>query len=1313
LVPELKLKMDEIDNIKQAMTALEAQRSTLGDQVVETALAPLQARLTSLLARQAAEQRKLVTVLFADLVGFTAMSEHLDPEDVREITNAYFVRWKASIEKAGGQVEKFIGDAVMAVFGLSHSQEDDPERAIQAALEMRLSLPELNVQLDRAWGVNLAMRVGIHTGTVMVSYLGDNHDREFIVIGDAVNLTSRLQSIAPSGGILISQDTYRHVRGSFEVQTLDPVQIKGKQEPIQAYLVLRAKRRTFHGPTRGVEGIETRLIGRDSELAVLKEALLAAIETRKTQILTVVGEAGVGKSRLLAEFDHWVELQPQQQPQAKPPIRYFKGRASPDMQNMPYSLLRDLFSYSFQIYDSDPPPVVQAKFERGIGEFEYGDRGAASISSKPGAKAAPLHPETQMRAHYIGQLLGFRFENSPYLRDAHRNPQIFWDRTLTYLVDYSKALLASGPVTVLLEDIHWADDASLDILEQIWERLANESLLVVCTARPSLFENHPDWGKEDASGKLVIKFIHLASLSQHNSQDLVDEILQKVADIPETLRDLIVAKAEGNPFFIEELIKMLIEEQVILNEGTSWRVNLSHLAGIRIPSTLVEVLQARLDSLSQEERVLLQRASVLGRVFWDDALSYMEKGQEDQAQISAQMTGIMSTLNAKEMVFTHPVSTFEDTHEYYFIHALLRDVTYDNVLKRLRKIYHGYAAAWLETITEQSHRSDEYAALIAEHYHRADDPSRARTWYQRAGDLAADTYANSEAIRCLSHCLELWPADDPAGKFELILRRAKVYDILADRPAQKADLEALTALAETLDAERMPGNAAPGVGSAKAGAHAEAGEHTAYSYQVRIFLQWWSYNDAMGESQVAMAAAHQAKALAKAEGDRESETLANMYLGGSLWRRSEFPEAAEYLGKALVLARSLPSPTMEADALRQLGIVHQYQGDFSAARQAYETAIQTYRATGNEKGESMALNSLGSLHVDQGLYQAALAFYKGSLELKRKIGHRFGEHLTLFNMGVLADRMGSYLEAIDYLKKMEQFGVETGGKEEEADALNGLGSVYLHLGDFVTARACLERAMNLAMEVDNESSQWDALQGLGILAHTQGDDATAYWLAQGAMALARKHNLALMETNSLFNLGLSAIGLGRTDEAVEHFQLAHAQAQTNPDPRPRIEIQASLAQARLARGELLAAQALVEEVISALAGKEQGETGIPLPLSYDQLAGLSDPFEVLLNCCRVQQAAAGPRTAAEPYSPHLLSESQRLLQEQAGRLPAGPIRQAYLHNIPSHRALLALAAASPPNGDSVEGGAPDASEDVGTSVDAAGSEDTDAGEGIA
>jgi class 3 adenylate cyclase/tetratricopeptide (TPR) repeat protein len=1239
-VPDKVMQVTEIEQLEQAIKVLEAQRASLGDAVVDAALGPLREKLLSL-QPQTAEQRKMVTILFADLVGFTAMSSRLDAEDMREILNSYFSRWTACIEARGGLVEKFIGDAVMAIFGLPNSSEDDPESAIRAALEMRAGLEELNTAFNAQYGIQLAMRVGIHTGQVVVSFLGERKGQDFVVVGDAVNLTSRLQSAAPEDGILITHDTYRHVRGSFDVHALSPIQVKGKEEPIQAYQVIQAKRRSFRGPTRGVEGIDTPLVGRDSELVQLKEALRLAIQARKTQVITVAGEAGVGKSRLITEFDNWVETLPQR-------IRYFRGRSSPSMQNLPYSLLRDMFSFSFQIYDSDPPQVVQEKIERGIGEFEFDSAETPSFPSESALPHSSALPETQMRAHFIGHLLGFRFENSPYLRSALQDPRGFRDRALMYLINYFKALVAVVPVILLLEDLHWADDASLDILKRIWEGLADEPLLLVCTTRPALYENYPEWGKEKEASSVGFARIQLVPLSPHNSQHLVDEILKKVEDIPDFLRDLVVDRAEGNPFFIEELIKMLIEEQVILIQGEHWRVDLSNLAAERIPSTLVEVLQARLDGLSVEERVLLQRASVVGRIFWDDAIRFMEKGQEDQVLISPQMKEILRNLSAKEMVFTHPASIFEDTREFYFIHALLRDVTYDNVLKRLRKIYHGYAAAWLETTTEQSRRSGEYAALIAEHYELADDREKARAWYQHAGDQAADTYANAESIRCLTHCLDLWPEEDIAGKYALLLKRVRGYDIVADRQAQKQDLETLQALAERLDKQET------------------VDVRSKVSRRAQVFLQWWHFNDAIGDFKASTASIQQVITLAQAYGDQESEALGNLYFGVTLWRQPDYPAAQQYISQALTVARAMQSRSLEGDCLRNLGIVMQFQGNYIQARTHYEDAMRIYHEIGSERGESMTLNSLGSLILEQGLYREALPYFERSLELKRKIGHRRAEHITLLNMGILADKLGNFLDALRYLGAVRQFTVETNDRDLEIDALNGLGLVALHLGDFAQAKSYLERALAMAREIGVEISECDALESLALLLHHMGDEQAAYPHIQAACALAEELNLPDRRVSSLTYAAHILLGLGRMDESDRNYREALEMAHQNGTIYQVIEVQTGLALVCLAKKLTAQAFGIVEEILERLGIEDQAGPEPSLYIDNTHLDGLNSPFKVLWVCTQVLQASHDQR--AEP----LLRAAYQLLQQQAVRLPAGPMQANYLEMIPAHRELCRL-----------------------------------------
>jgi class 3 adenylate cyclase/tetratricopeptide (TPR) repeat protein len=1211
--------MGEIESIQRAIASLEAQRSLLGDEVVETALGPLREKLAGL--QPVAEQRRLVTVVFADLVGFTALSAGLDPEDVREIMQAYFSRWQACLERYGGTVEKYIGDAVMAVFGLSVSREDDPESAIRAALDMRQALIELNRDLTAGRGLSLSMRVGVNTGTVMVSRLDDGGG--FVAVGDTVNRASRIQAAAPVDGILISHDTYRHVRGVFDVRPLDPLTVKGVDAPLQTYAVLRAKQRAFRTASRGVEGIETGLVGRAAELRQLQDALRAAAEQRVTQAVTVSGEAGIGKSRLVAEFNNWVELQPQV-------VRYYQGRAAPATQNLPFSLLRDMFSFRFEIQDSDPPQVVQARLERGLAE---------ALGPPAGSGQAD---DIQRRAQFVGHLLGFQLAASSRLLGALADADAFRDRALADLTEYFRAVGAARPIVMLLEDIHWADDGSLDVIEQLLAELPSAPLVVVAVARPTLFERRADWLARAQAAGVVHQRLPLASLARADSQRLVDEILQKMAEVPAALRDLVVHSAEGNPFYVEELIKMLIEEGVIHTGSEPWRVDLTRLAQRRIPSTLVEVLQARFDSLSRDEQVLLQRASVLGRVFWDAAVGAMEAG-EDGVRLGSRLPPVLARLNAREMIYPQAGSAFSETREYHFKHALLRDATYEGVLKRLRRVYHASAAAWLSAATERSQRADEYAALLAEHYERAGNAAQAREWYQRASRHASQHYANAEGVRCLTRCLELWPSDDLAGVCDLRLQRSRLFDVLADRPAQRADLEAAQALADQLD----PLDANP------------------HSRQAEMALAWWHFWEANGDHAQALAAARRAIDASHATGDRQTEANARLQLGVTYWRQADYAAARDHLERGLRLAQALDNQALEGDYQRHLGVVAHYQADYDEARSRYQAARALYEATGHERGQSMVLNSLGSLLVDLGQYAEARGCLEQSLALKRKIGHRRGEHITLHNLGMLADQMGDHSAARRHLEQVAQFTAQDADADGEADARLALGTVLLHLGRAGEAGAQLTAAQSLYRRQDNRMGDAQALLGLGRLAERLGDYPAALAHSQAAAAQFQDLGLPRDVIQARLAAAHAHLGLGAPAAAEAELQQALALARQQELPALLTEVLAGLAAADAAQGRLAEARAPVTEVLNRLAAAGGRDPIAGLDLA--SLAGLDEPFRVLLIC--VQVLAAGGDGRAEP----LLAAAQRLLREQAAGLDEAD-RPAYLDDVPAHRALAGPAA---------------------------------------
>lgn len=673
---------------------------------------------------QVGRERRIVTILFSDVKGSTAMAEDLDPEEWLEIMDGAFGLLIEPVFRYEGTLARLMGDAILAFFGAPIAHEDDPERAIRAALEIVAGSSDYAARLEEERGISgFAVRVGINTGLVVVGEVGSDLRVEYTAMGDAVNLAARMEQAAPPGSILISHDTYRHVRGVFDVRQLEPLTVKGRAEAVQTYLVQQAKTRAFYKPSRGVEGIETRMVGREAELKHLQDAFYTALEDRELQMTTASGEAGVGKSRLLHEFDVWSELLPQQ-------FFYFRGRASQEMQNLPYGLLRDLIAFRFQIQDSDTAAVVREKLEEGV---------RVALGAGEGSQGA---------AHLIGHLLGFELGAGRHLAGLLDDAQQFRDRALVHLADYFRGMAAQSPVLILLEDLHWADDSSLDVLNHLALTLAGEPVMVVCAARPALFERRPRWGE----GQRFHTRLALEPLSRWDSRRLVAEILQKVEEVPEALRDLVVASAEGNPFFIEELIKMLVEDGVIATGQDRWRLDSSRLTEVRVPPTLTGVLQARLDHLPPEERTVLQQASVVGRLFWDRAVACIN----DAAGEGIEQTEIpenLAALRGREMIFQRETSAFAGAQEYVFRHNMLREITYESVLKRVRRVYHGLVADWL--LEQAGERAEEYTGLIAEHLALAGRAVEAVDCLQQAGDRARALYAHREAIRAYERALAL------------------------------------------------------------------------------------------------------------------------------------------------------------------------------------------------------------------------------------------------------------------------------------------------------------------------------------------------------------------------------------------------------------------------------------------------------------------------------------------------------------------------------------------------------------------------------
>src|SRR5258706_37803 len=405
--------------LEKAIAALESQRFLLGDEVVDIAMTALREKLVSLdtdtRAVRVPQQRKLVTILFADMSGFTAMSETMDHEIVNDVINSLWSRVDKAIHDHSGRIDKHIGDAIMALYGTPTAHEDDPERAIRSALQIQSEILDWKRELSgrlssyRTQIQNIQLRIGINTGPALLGTVGTVG--EYTAIGDTVNLAQRLEANAPKGGILISHDTYQHVRGVFEITILAPINVKGKSEPIQVYTVNGVRPRSFRDTTRGVEGIETRTIGREDELKQMQSAFESARSEHLTHLISVVAEAGTGKSRLVFEFGKWLDALDQ-------PMLIFKGRAAQETSQIPYSLLRSILSSTFEIKENDRAALARQKLERGVRKYT----GIPEVAT--------------LYAHFIGHLIGLDYSTSKHLKGILNDAKQVRDLAFHYAAEF-------------------------------------------------------------------------------------------------------------------------------------------------------------------------------------------------------------------------------------------------------------------------------------------------------------------------------------------------------------------------------------------------------------------------------------------------------------------------------------------------------------------------------------------------------------------------------------------------------------------------------------------------------------------------------------------------------------------------------------------------------------------------------------------------------------------------------------------------------------------------------------------------------------
>ena len=606
-----------------------------------------------------------MSVLFVDLVGFTDRSDRADPEDVRATLRPYHERAKADIESFGGTVEKFIGDAVMAVFGAPVAHEDDAERAVRAALRILETMEAM-----RGEGLDVAVRAAVTTGEAVVA-LGARPERgEGIVAGDVVNTAARLQGAAPVGAVIVDSATMRSAERAIGFEPLEPVAAKGKQDPVPVWRATTARSRF------GVDTelrAETLFVGRDSELALLGETFARVLREPSTQLVTVVAEPGVGKSRLVWEFREEIDRRPDL-------VRWRQGRCLPYGDGITFWALGEIVKAQAGVLETDSPGEALAKLGH-VADLVDDESDAAWITER----LAPLVGAQDAIAG-VGREEAFSA----------------WRR-------YLEALAADRPTVLVLEDLHWADTALLDFVEHLLDWTSDAPLMVVATARPELYDTRPGWG----GGRRNSATIGLSPLSDDDTARLVSSLLERSV-MPAETQAALLERAGGNPLYAEQFVRMLGE---------------SGAPGDDLPETVQALIAARLDTLAPELKSLLQDASVLGKVFWTGALAAM--GARDRDDV---LTGLRELVR-REFVRPARVSSMRDEEEFSFWHALVRDVAYQQIPRAARGRKHVGAAGWIEAAAEG--RLSDLAEFLAYHYAHALELSRAAGDDDDAGELEA------------------------------------------------------------------------------------------------------------------------------------------------------------------------------------------------------------------------------------------------------------------------------------------------------------------------------------------------------------------------------------------------------------------------------------------------------------------------------------------------------------------------------------------------------------------------------------------------
>jgi adenylate cyclase len=1018
----------------------------------------------------AQSDRRPVTVLFADLSGFTTISERLDPEDVRALQGDLFKEMSTAIERFEGFVEKFVGDAVMGVFGSPIAHEDDPERALRAALLMRDRVAVLSERWIRRIGSPLALHIGVNTGPVVAGQIGSGPGAAYAVTGDAVNTAARLQSSAQPSQILASQSTYLLAQHAFDFEQLGDIPLKGKAEPVAVYGVLVAIP-TPHR-TRGLpagEG-ETPFVGRDREL----NDLVAAFERMlkgQTQVVTLVGEAGAGKSRLLAEFESRLKAEGHLQTTAI--RRALCSSVGERTYGVPAALLRDAYG----VMPQDSPTVARRKFVAGVRAM--------------GADQA----EIERLAALLGYLLGFETEDP---RSRQIDPEQLERQIFLAAQDVIEWRLERNALVLVVEDLHWADAASVALLQFLIDRLQDRRFMLIVSHRAGHDVEALTLG---GAGQMLVQ---LQPLSPHDGGVLLGALLHAAApSLAPDLRVRILEHAGGNPLFIEEIVRALAGGALVQEQG-QW-VYRADAAAVDVPLTIHGLLLARIDRLPAGARQTLQEASVLGPVF---AESLLREGAGDRGVLDDSLAFLVETELlvdvSRPMGDSAPGSAEE--RRYRFRHGLFHETAYKNLLVSRRTELHTRIGQALERLCGPEPKRLEDLEALGHHFRLSADKPRGAHYLVTAGDWAAAIHANTDAIRHLERALEILEACEGLDAQQLAVRE-RLGDLLGpagnradalrhfsaaraglaaavDHPGEARMLRKIGALhwdagdrAEAVRSfqEGLALTEADPDNIERAHLYREMGQLAFRSGDNDRAVQWAERSLAHAEGLAARVASDDERRAAAA-----AISLALNTLGVALARLNRPEDAVAHLMRSVAIAREAELLQIECRAVANLGILYSTL-DPARAIETCERGLETAKRIGDLGLQSRLYTNLAVAYcaLTNRCDEDGIGAAHTAIELDRRLGQLDHLAVPLVVLGQIYQCHGDPARAMGYYREAMVLAESVGEPQLLFPCYDGLATLFLDTGDEAQAERYMRKAQEVCQRAGLEPDALTVLPFLG------------------------------------------------------------------------------------------------------------------------------------------------------------------------------------------------------------------------------------------